>query len=69
LTSKRGWESIKPEQRAGLIAAAIVLLLLPFWVPADFLTNMAVSAAVAGGAYWIARAITRRRHEEGGSSD
>lgn len=66
---KTGWETIKPEQRAGLTAAAVVLFLFPFWLPAGFVTNMVVSAAVSGAAFWIAWAISRRRRGNADSAD
>lgn len=69
MTSKRGWESIKREQRAGLIAAAIVLLVFPFWLPSGFVANMTASLGASAVAFWIAWAIARRRRRNADSSD
>lgn len=61
-----GWESIKPEQRAGLIAAAIVLFLFPFWLPRSFLMNLVVSVGVAAVAFCVVWVVARRRYRNGG---
>lgn len=63
-SGKRGWTSLSDEQRKGLIAGGIVVLLFPFFWPAGFWANLAAAFVAGGLAYAATLAIVRGRNRD-----
>lgn len=58
---KVGWSSLSDENRKALIAGAIVVLVFPFFWPADFWMNMLASVGAGFLAYGVTYVVLRRR--------